>query len=83
MANVTEEKRFLEDGIILDRIVLDRGILSVYSNNNTVPDIDIDENMETFSNYGDNDGIISPFTLDSNDSRRQSNQKHFATLEDI
>lgn len=84
MRNLTEEKGYLEDGIILDRIFLDRGIYSVYSNNNTVPDIDIDENIETFSHYGDNDGIISPLTLEiSNDSQRQSNLKHFATLDDI
>ena len=80
------------DGSVSDHptTILNPSYLSVYGNTNAFPDIDNDGSIETFSNYGDNDGILSTLTLDSNDNRRQNGSRerskhfrHLASFDDI
>ena len=48
------------------------------SNNNDLPDID-----ETIENYGDNERVMSTFTLDSNSHQQTRNEPYLASLEDL
>ena len=87
-----DEKKFLGDGSVSDHptTILDPSHLSVYGNTTAFPDIDHEESIETFSNYGDNEGIFSTLTLDGNDNRQQNNSRernkhfrHLASFDDI
>jgi hypothetical protein len=85
-----DEKKFFGDGSVSDHptTILNPSHLSVYGNNIAFPDIDHEGSIETFSNYGDNEGISSTLTLDSNDNRNSSRERskhfrHLASFDDI
>ena len=86
-----DEKKFLGEPNVSNHTttILDPSHLSIFGNYNAIPDIDNEESIETFSNYGDNEGISSNLTLDSNDNRRRNSREkskhftHLATFDDI
>ena len=86
-----DEKKFLGEAGVSNHTttILDPSHLSIFGNNNAIPDIDNEESIEIFSNYGDNEGISSNLTLDSNDNRGRNSRekskhfKHLATFDDI